>query len=129
MATTSMDMSEVRSLGHHLATAGARIAPQLDALVEVHARRIAAQARVNAPKDRPWLGTEQGIVVHRRRRMSRTIESPLDDTRPGRPQSVGYRVEYGTSTQPPRPFLGPAVATGRDAYNADALRLLIANSL
>lgn len=123
--SVEMDMSEVRSLGHHLKTAGTRLEPALDALLGVHAERAATTARAGAPRDRPWLGTTEGIQVVKRRKLTRTILSPKDQEG----QSVGYRVEYGTSVMAPRPFVGPAVAREREPFNREALALLVKTTL
>ena len=126
--TAALDMSEVRSLARHLRRAEARLTPELEVLLSGTAAAVAATGRANAMADakepRPWLGTEQGIVV-RRERLARTIVSPRDP----RGQSVGYRVEYGTSEVAPRPFLGPAMQQGRESFNQAALALLVKATL
>lgn len=127
--TVSMDMSEVRSLAQHLRRAETRLTPPLEALLTVRANAAASDARATAQSDaadpRPWLGTEEGIVVRRRRKLERSIVSPKDPEG----QSVGYRIEEGTSVIPPRPFLAPALTRQRDQFNRDALALLVKATL
>lgn len=120
-----LDTSELRSLSTHLRSAGTRLEPALEGLLDIHATRAAAGGRAAAPKNRPWLSTTAGIVVETRRPLTRTIVSPLDP----RGRSVGYRVEFGTSEQPPRPFLGPALDAERADFNRSALQLLVSLSL
>lgn len=126
--SVSLDASEVASLAKHLRRAAPRLAPELEAILDRRAHAAVTEARATALADavepRPWLGTPEGIVV-RRGRLVRTIVSPRDPEG----QSVGYRIEYGTSVMAPRPFLGPAVRAQRDGLNRDALAALVRVSL
>lgn len=128
MPEMQMDVSQVGSLAQHLRRAGSRVTPELEVLLSRHSQQIAAEARANALRDakepRPWLGTTEGVVVETQR-LARRIVSPRDP----RGQSVGYRIEYGTSTITPRPFLGPAMSKGVQRFNRDALALLVKASL
>lgn len=120
-----MDVSEVRSLSRHLANNVKRLEPQLEELLDRHANATAVVARELAPKDRPWLGTEEGIRVEKREPLTRTIISPRDPEG----QSVGYRVEYGTADTAPQPFMGPAIKSGSTGFQRDALELLVRTTL
>lgn len=120
-----VDVSELRALAQSQRQALVELTPQLERALTTKARAVAARARTAAPKDRPWLGTTEGVVVRKNSALRRTILSPLDPDG----QSVGYRVEYGTSTRPPRPFLGPALVEQRDAFNAEMLAALVKASL
>lgn len=122
--SVSFDDSELRSLSRHLHRNMATVRPAVNGLLTRHANQIAADARANAPKARPWLATE-GIQVTTKRPMTRTIYVGRDP----RGESTGYRVEFGTSTQPARPFLVPAFRKGRDLFNRDALALLVKATL
>jgi hypothetical protein len=96
---------------------------RIAASIGANTRMIAAQARAAAPKDRPWLSTEDGLrtdVGKVGAELRGAIYSPRDP----KGQSVGYRVEYGTSTQPPQPFLMPAFDAGRKRFLADVYRIM-----
>ncbi len=92
-----MDTREVALLAMKLKAAGATLRPQLNKALKREVEQAAVEARAAAPKDRPWLGTEQGLQVVQKFPLSWSIISPRDP----RGQSVGYRVVYGTSKMPP----------------------------
>ena len=119
------DVGELEELAGSLRGAHDRLVPEVDKRLTTRVRAVAALARANAPKDRPWLSTTQGVVVRKKGPLVRVVVSPRDPDR----QSVGYRVEYGTSTQPPRPFMGPALAANRAAFEADMIEALRRASL
>lgn len=120
-----VDVDELRQLAKSQRSVMAELTPQLERTLTTKARAVAARARAEAPKDRPWLGTTDGIVVRKNMALRRTIISPRDPEG----QSVGYRVEYGTSEQPPRPFLGPALVEQRDSFNSEMMAALVKASL
>lgn len=117
----SLDTSEVAKLAADLRRAGPTISPKLSGRLTAHANAAAREMRGGAPKDRPWLSTEEGIQVETVRALERRIFSPPDPDG----QSVGYRVVFGTSVMPPRPewFLEP-YRRHRDAFNQEALKIV-----
>lgn len=120
-----VDVDELRDLAKSQRSVMAELTPRLERTLTTRARATVARARERAPKDRPWLGTTEGIVVRKNMALRRTIISPKDPDG----QSVGYRVEFGTSTQAPRPFLGPALVEQRDTFNAEMLDALVKATL
>lgn len=120
-----LDMSELRSFSRQLAKAGPELKPRVDKLLRTEVERAAVEARAAAPKDRPWLSTEEGLRVEQKSPLTWSIVSPPDP----RGQSVGYRVVYGTSTQAPNDFItGPLVAAG-NRFNRQAMQMLIRDGL
>lgn len=115
--TAMFDASELKKLSADLRAAGPKISPKISGLLTSTANTVARDARAAAPKDRPWLSTAEGIRVETRGKFTRTIISGLDP----KGESVGYRVEYGTSVQAARPFLGPAMKRHRETFNRAAL--------
>lgn len=114
------DDRELRKFADDLQAAPKKIEKPIDDLAETHAQRIAAAARAAAPKGRPWLSTPEGLRVVKAGEMDRRIVSPRDP----RGESVGYRVEWGTSIMAPRPFLIPAARAGRKAFFDDVNAVL-----
>lgn len=116
-----IDTSEVRRAAIAQRAAGKLVSSKVSGRLTARANRIAAEARAAAPKDRPWLSTEQGIQVTTPRPMERRIFSGRDPDG----QYSGYRVEFGTSKMPPRPFLIPAYRRNRDQFNREALDIAV----
>ena len=123
--SVTFDDRDLREMAKHLKGAPEEVAKDVEQLLTKYARRAVADARRAAPKDRPWLSTTEGIVVRKPRKLVRRIVSPLDPDG----ESVGYRLEYGTSTITPRPFVGPAVAWASVGFNADALDVLVKRTI
>ena len=123
--SATFDDSELRDFSRHLQKAPKHVHDDVERLLDKHAGNAARAARDNAPRDRPWLSTPEGLVVQSPDKLVRRIVSPLD----GEGQSVGYRVEYGTSMMAPRPFLGPAIRKARQAFNNEALEVLVRRTL
>lgn len=121
----TFDDRDLRKFAKHLKAAPDLVVGDVVKLLDRHAQNAAQTARDAAPRDRPWLSTPEGLVVQSPDKLVRRIVSPLD----GEGQSVGYRVEYGTSMMAPRPFLGPAVRKARAAFESDALEMLVRRTL
>lgn len=123
--TVEFDDKDLRDMMKHLKRAPAEVRGDVVKLLDKHAENAAHEARSAAPKGRPWLSTEEGLQVQRPGDLVRRIVSPLDPAG----QSVGYRIEYGTSVIAPQPFLGPAIRKAREDFNADALDVLVKRSM
>lgn len=82
--------------------------------------RVKSRAQAEAPRDRPWLAT-RGIRVRtwRSRDSSHTDVFTVEDDE-GR--NVGFFVEHGTSTMPPRPFLTSQMAWAADEFRDAVLQ-------
>lgn len=115
--SVQFDSDDLRKWSKDLAAAPKRLTEDVSKLLDKHAGNAARAARAAAPKDRPWLSTEEGIQVTRPEELVRRVVSGLDSDG----QSVGYRVEYGTSVMAARPFLMPAMRRERELFNAAAL--------
>lgn len=115
--SVTFDDKDLRDFAKDLKAAPAALRKDVVQLLDKHADATAREARAAAPKDRPWLSTEQGLIVTKPGDLTRRIVSPLDPDG----QSVGYRVEYGTSVQAPRPFLGPVIRETRQVFNQELL--------
>ena len=126
--SATFDDKDLRDMAKHLKSAPEEVRNDVVKLLDKHAKNAAREARAAAPKDRPWLSTTKGLQVRRPAALVRRIVSPLDPAgqTPLDPegQSVGYRIEYGTSVITPRPFLGPAIRKARDDFLRDALDVL-----
>lgn len=116
-----IDASEVAAFARDLTAIAPATLAHANVAVRREANRVAREARAAAPKDRPWLSTAEGIRV----RFAMTggtafaqIESPLDPDK----QSVGYRVEYGTSVMAPQPFLTPAFQAAKARLISDLVK-------
>lgn len=120
-----MDTSELKSLSRQLHRAGPRLKPALDKALKAEMNRAVAEARAAAPKDRPWLSTEEGLQVVQKFPLSYSLISPRDP----RGQSVGYRVVYGTSTQAPNDFISGPLSGAANRFNRKALALLVSTTL
>lgn len=116
-----MDTREVALLAMKLKAAGATLRPQLNKALKREVEQAAMEARAAAPKDRPWLGTEQGLQVVQKFPLSWSIISPRDP----RGQSVGYRVVYGTSKMPPNDFISGPLGRAGDRFNRKAVALMV----
>lgn len=120
-----MDTSELKSLSRQLHRAGPRLKPALDKALKTEMERALDDARAAAPKDRPWLSTEQGLQLVQKFPLTYSIISPPDP----RGQSVGYRVVYGTSKQAPNDFITPPLVAAGNRFNRKALALLVSTTL
>lgn len=116
----TFDDKDLRDMKKRLNAAPGAVRSDVVKLLDKHAESAVREARAAAPKGRPWLSTSEGLQVVRPDDLVRRIVSPLDPAG----QSVGYRIEYGTSVIAPRPFLGPAIRKARDDFRRDALDVL-----
>jgi HK97 gp10 family phage protein len=114
-----VDFSDARLLAADLYAAGPEVVRKVRNALTRNANSIAKNARANAPKDRPWLSTPEGIKADTRG-LSRRIYSPPDER--GRP--VGLFVEIGTSVRPPQPFLVPALQQQEPAFVSEVDRIM-----
>lgn len=119
--SVDLDMTQVAKFAEDLRELGAEVAPKISGSLTRHANATARAARAAAPKDRPWLSTKDGVkVLVDQAKFTRLIYSGKDEDG----ESVGYRVEYGTSVQQPRPFLIPAFQRERKAFFDDAISIV-----
>jgi HK97 gp10 family phage protein len=79
------------------------------------AERIANQVRADAPR-----GASQAIVSSVRTRYPSSFLADVDVGREGETEYLGHQ-EFGTSHQPARPFVRPAVARAEAAHEATML--------
>lgn len=117
-----VDLSQVRALGTRLATAGGRVGARGALALRKTAHDIEADAMALAPVDTGAL----------RSSISTSIEG--DGRRGAITAEIGPTVEYGiyqefgTSTQPGQPYLGPAYDRRVPGYT-QALALLAAEEV
>lgn len=114
------DASEVLALGKKMREAEPKMRRQADEMLREEVEQAAAEARVAAPKDRPWLGTDEGLQVVQKYPLTWSIISPYDP----KGKSVGYRVVYGTSKMAPRDFISGPLQRAGDRFNRRALKML-----
>lgn len=109
-----IDLSEVA----HLAQIIAAAPEQADKVAAVAGETIGAlvesRAKAQAPKGRPWLSVD-GIVSRSwaAKGASHTDVLTIEDDRG---VNVGFLREYGTSTEPPQPFLTQQLVWAGPAY-------------
>ncbi len=118
----SVDTSEVRALASRMATAGARVGAQGALLLRKTAFDIEADAKQFAPVDTGALRNSISSSFDgdgRHGAMTAEIGPTVD---------YGIYQEFGTSTQPGTPFLGPAFDRRVPSYN-EALGILAAREL
>ena len=118
-----VDASEVRRFAGEMRQFAPVAREGISRLTAETVQQIAVGARSAAPTDRPWLSTTEGIrtdfgVVGGVIRGS--VYSPRDPSG----QSVGYRQEYGTSTQAPQPFLMSRFRGASIRYMAGVERII-----
>ncbi len=113
------DSSEIRKFSVELGEAPAAVRRKISGSLTRHIPKVATKARSLAAKDRPWLGTEQGIRYDTRG-MSRRVYSPPDPR--GKP--VGLFYEFGTSDMAPRPLLLAALNEVAPEFEADLERIM-----
>ena len=108
----SIDVSQARALGSRVATAGGRIGAKGSAILRRTAYAIEADAKALAPVDTGAL----------RESISTTLTG--DGRHGGMTAEIGPTVdygifqEYGTSTQPGQPYMGPAYDRNVDGFTA-----------
>lgn len=97
-----LDISEVRALGSRIAASTGRVGAGASAALRRTAYAIEADAKVLAPVDTGNLmNSISTTVTGDGRHGSMTAEI-------GPTAEYGVYQEYGTSTQPGKPFMGPA---------------------
>lgn len=106
----SVDTSQVRALGSRLQSAGGRVGARTSAALRATAFGIEADAKVLAPVDTGNLRNSISTSIAGDGRTG-TMTAEIGPT-------AEYAVfqEYGTSTQPGQPFLGPAFDRRVPAY-------------
>lgn len=111
-----VDTSELMAFAADLQASPAKVAAASSRIVDSTAEDLAAAARAEAPKGRPWLSTSEGITVENGAEPGeRVVSTGLDPL--GQP--VGLFQEFGTSRQAPRPFLLPHVEKFAPRFNDD----------
>ena len=112
-----IDTSELTRFAAELAAAPVKLAAGLEPVVEHSAERFAARARADAPKDRPWLSTPEGIqVLAGDDPGSKVVATGLDP----RGNPVGMLQEFGTSVMAPQPFFFQQEEPVADEFEAAA---------
>lgn len=100
--TTQLDMSEVRALAFQLQSSAGRVGALASAAVRKTAFDIQADAQALAPVDTGALRNSISVdITGDGRSLSMTAEI-------GPTVEYGIFQEYGTSTQPGKPYMGPA---------------------
>lgn len=97
-----IDISEVRALGARLNNAGRRVGAGASQLLRVTALRIEADAQTFAPVDTGYLRSSISTTI------SGNGNAGIMTAEIGPTAEYGIYQEYGTSTQPGQPFMGPA---------------------
>lgn len=118
-----VDASEVHDFAKelHLVPEMHRVA--VGRAVKHHTDAVAQRARTNAPKDRPWLSTPDGIQESFGFIGGNAVGSVWSGADP-RGEFVGFRVEYGTSFMAPRPFMLPAFRQQRSQMIAEIASIM-----
>lgn len=114
------DTSEVHDFADELAAAGPATLAKVRGSLTRHINKMAAGAKADAPRDRPWLAVEGIHVDTAAGRLSRAMSSGPDPR--GKP--VALFVEFGTSRQPPQPFMYPQLDRYGPQLVADVERIL-----
>lgn len=114
------DMSEVRRFADELEAAPPKVVAKVRGSLTRHVNKMAAGARADAPRDRPWLATEGIAVAVDQERLTRAVTTGADPN--GKP--VGLFVEFGTSRMAPRPFLYPQLDKFGPEFVSDLERIL-----
>lgn len=102
-----IDASEVHDFAKELHRVPAVHRVAVGSSVKQHTSAVAQRARTNAPKDRPWLSTPDGVQESFGFIGGNAVGSVWSGADP-RGEYVGFRVEYGTSFMQPHPFMVPA---------------------
>jgi HK97 gp10 family phage protein len=98
----SIDVSEVRALGSRLQTAGGRVGSLASTALRKTAYDIEADAKILAPVDTGNLRNSISTTISGDGRFG-TMTAEIGPT-----AEYGIYQEFGTSTQPGTPFMGPA---------------------
>lgn len=98
-----IDVSEVRALGARLSNAGRRVGAEASQLLRVTAFRIQADAQALAPVDTGFLKSSISPPTFTGNGNAGIMTAEIGPT-----AEYGIYQEYGTSTQPGQPFMGPA---------------------
>lgn len=117
------DFSEVRAYSNRLRLSGSQHIEQVRRAASSTVDKVAEEARQNAPRDRPWLGTTDGIRTDTSGRGG-TIRASVYSPRDPFGRNVGLHVEYGTSDTTPQPFMTPAFEKGRKSFVAEVGRIV-----
>lgn len=118
-----IDISEVAALGSRLQTAGGRVGAKAAAALRKTAYDIEADAKALAPVDTGNLRNSISTTITGDGRMGvMTVEV-------GPTAEYGVHQEYGTSTQPGTPFMGPAFDRRVPLYTAALAKIAEAETL
>lgn len=112
MPDVRVDTSEVRALSSRLATSGVRVGAQAALAFRRTVLAIEADAKVLAPVDTGNLRNSISSTVAGDGR-SRAMVAEIGPT-----AEYGIYQEFGTSTQPGQPYLGPAFDRQMPTYMA-----------
>lgn len=108
----TVDISEVRALSSRLATAGVRVGARGALALRKTAHGIESDAKILAPVDTGALRSSISTSFAGDGR-SGTMTAEVGPT-----VEYGIYQEYGTSTQPGQPYLGPAFDRRMPTYMA-----------
>jgi len=118
-----IDVSELRAVGSRLQTASGRVGAKTSAALRKTAYDIEGDAKVLAPVDTGNLeGSISTTITGDGRTGAMTAEI-------GPTAAYGIYQEYGTSTQPGQPYLGPAFDRRMPAYTAALAQVAAAETL
>ncbi len=112
-----IDISEVRALGTRLANAGRRVGVDASRLLRVTALRIEADGKVFAPVDTGFLRSSISTTI------TGNGNAGIMTAEIGPTAEYGIFQEYGTSTQPGQPFMGPAFDRNVPGFTAGLAQL------
>jgi HK97 gp10 family phage protein len=123
--SVDFDFSQVRALGSRIKTSGGRVGAAASAALRKTAFDIEADAKALAPV--ASIETSGYVGGNLRNSISTTIEGDgrhgLMTVEIGPTADYGIYQEYGTSTQPGTPFMGPAFDRRVPGYTEALARL------
>lgn len=118
-----VDASEVHDFAKELHRVPAMHRVAVGRSVQSHTETVAQRARTNAPRDRPWLSTPDGIRDSFGFIGGNAVGTVWTGEDP-RGEYVGFRVEYGTSDTQPQPFMVAAFRSERRQMIAEIATIM-----
>lgn len=109
-----IDLSEVAHLAQIIAAAPEQASKVAIAAGAGVGAKVKAAAQAEAPIDRPWLSTS-GIKA-RTWKFKQSSHTDIYTIEDDRGINVGFLQEYGTSTEPPQPYLTHQLDWAGPAY-------------
>ena len=109
-----IDFSEVDHLAKIIEAAPEQASKIAGVAGSVIGAKVKSAASAAAPIDRPWLSTS-GIKV-RSWKFKQSSHTDIYTIEDDRGINVGFLQEYGTSEEPPQPFLTPQMEWAAGAY-------------